>query len=298
MIPRLPGWSWEARADSIVLGAPGCAVRYVPLLRPLERLGDLLLRHTAASYAGTEIVGAPAELVTHEGEYAALVELDARLNGEPVRRALGFVFLDDGYAYVGGLAPRAHGERLTQAVRELVLGSVHQRGVRRRRFRHQPPRDWQGLLLGELTAHYFPPQHPKVPSRLTVYPAIPVDANVVPLVDLQRMFGEDLVVTQAGPPSGFAVTAEEAPVPVVTPSGLSGTRWRVSGHWPGQAALERDIVLLRDDRFAYACELVAAVADFADGQARLDELVRTIEPIPRPGRAHENAGRQFSYLAE
>lgn len=298
MIPRLPGWSWEARADSIVLAMPGCAVRYVPLLRPLERLGDLLRRHTPAAYAGTELVGAPAQLVTHEGEYAALVELDATVDGVAVRRALGFVFLDDGYAYVGGLAPRAQGEAMTQAVRELVLGSVHQRGVRRRRFRHQPPRDWQGLLLGELVAHYFPPQHPRVASRLTVYPAIPVDANVVPLVDLQRMFGEDLVAAQAGPPSGFAVTVEDAPAPIATPSGLSGTRWRVRGHWPGQAELERDIVLLRDDRYAYCVELYAPPPHFADGEARLDEIVATIEPIPRPGRAHENARRQFSYLAE
>ncbi len=302
MIPRLEGWAWEARADSITLAASAPAVgsiRYRERLRPLERLGDLLRHHAPVTerVSALQVLGEPSKLVTCEGEYGAFVELDAVVDGQEQRWALAFVFIDDAYACLEGSAPRGHGTYLANTVRRLALQDRHQLGVRRRRYLFRPP-PWQALMIGNATAHYLPYEYPTDPSRIIVYPAIPFPASFVPTIDLQRTLGEDIAVTKAGPPSGFVVIDRVPSVSLSVPSGLPGTRWRFSGHWRDGLPLLRDIVLLRDSRYAYSLELVTDAVHAAVACSHFEAVFASIEPIPVSDDARSNVRDMLSYWSE
>jgi len=282
MIRRLPGWFSERRPDRLLLSIArpdfAAKLRYFERRRPLERLGDLIQRHTAP--VAMERVAPPEPFVTHEGEYGVVVHLFGPRDGARFACALGFVFGDDFYSCIEGITAPDHAQQLHAAVREAIATEELGLGIRRRRYVFRPP-PWQALTLGDSIAHYFPDVHPLIDTRLSVFPAMPVANGTQPIVDLQQMLGEHILVTTPGPPSGFEVIVQEPPQRFTAGSGLSGTWWQLKGTWLGREAVARDIILLRDDVYAYAVELSTRDENRSAVVAELLRVANSIQPLPR-----------------
>jgi len=108
MIPRPAGWSWEARGE-LVLAAPADGksvgyVTYVERRRPLARVSAVVAELERDFRFRMTRVGVPERLVTAEGEYGAVVTVDGLLLEAPVQHTLGFVFMDDSFSVIDGLA--------------------------------------------------------------------------------------------------------------------------------------------------------------------------------------------------
>ena len=110
---------------------------------------------------------------------------------------------------------------------------------------------------------------------------MPLTSDRQPTIDLQRLLGEHILVREPGVPSGFVVEQRETSVPFVTASGLAGTRWRYHGTWVGRASVIRDIILLRDDTYAYAVELSVDPHHTSAVSEQFEQFARTIRPLPR-----------------
>ena len=130
-----------------------------------------------------------------------------------------------------------------------------------------------------------------------MFPALPFSAGSQPKLDLQRTVGEHILVRTPGPSSGFELLQQHPSAAVNLSSGLSGTRWQFTGRWGGPAVIARDIVVLRDDRYAYAIELASAPGHLVEARQHFERLVSSVEPIPR-GAPPPTTPTAFSHWAE
>lgn len=216
--------------------------------------------------------GRPARRVTDEGEYAALVEQEGTADGRPALRILGYVLGDDFYARLSATVFAVEqGPRFRQVVEALLLADVHQLGVRRRRFLYRAPAGWDGRNLDTFHAAWFPPDHPRDASRLTVFPAMPLPGGTT-LAGIEALAREptrDFVAeTQIGPrrQKRGAVTT---------------SRYEVTGQSDGHPTV-RDVALLQDERWVYPLVIDSPPALAGRNRALLDETLATVELLPRP----------------
>ncbi len=208
---------------------------------------------------------------------------------------LGFVFGDDFYAYLEARSKPDHAAEMTRTVRRLIVADRQQLGIRRRRYLFQPPA-WPGISLGRAITHYLAPRYPSNPTRITVFPAVPLAGDVAPAIDLQRALGEDLLVTEAGPSSGLSIR-NRAAREISVASGLAGTRWDIKGTWGVFADVEREIVLLRDAHYGYVLELVTDRRHGEAARPTFERVVDSVRPIPLPS-SRAASGEAFSHWAE
>lgn len=194
-------------------------------------------------------------MVTDEGEYAALVELDQG-------RSLGLVFGDDFYSLLVGLPNSDCEQDLRSTMIDLVRTDQHLLGHRRRRFIFIPPKDWIGFLDQPFHAHFHPADlgdH----SRLSVPPAIPF---------LYGMDETRVVESILGPGRHNLVCRD------YSTARLNGHLWAVTG------ALAIDIVTLADTRYIYCAALRGTVSHRDRNLRLLSILADTIEPLPVPAK--------------
>lgn len=280
MIPALPGWLRRQRPDGVALypsdntqaGGIGYRERVRPLLPVRALVQELLEKHPQFK---PQTVGPLEPLITAEGEYAAMVTVAGELGGQPAQRDLGYVFGDDFYAHISGVAvSREHFSRFTQAVRSLTLGDVHMLGIRRRRFLFQPPPGWQGLGRGFKT-DFYPRGFPRDAGCITVWPASPLRGQTP-----QTLF-EDLLSDDCK--HGFALEQSAGPDAISGVGGLHGFAWGLTGTFRGQPRVCRDIAIFADDRFIYPLRLETLDEELWAGHRPIFvELLRTVQPIPRP----------------
>jgi hypothetical protein len=247
-----PGWTTERLNEGGMLlcppeGAERALVRYVERRRPIGRAIDLALAGpTPTGFVAGE-TSAPKRLVTAEGEHAAFVTRTGTLAGRGYVLVYGYVFLDDYFSSLEGIAV----PELVATCEELVLGDVHLLGrVRRRRFNYQPPHHW--IASADIfETRWLPPDAPENPASIWVNPALPLVPGMV------RGILDKLDV------------AEQTPERFTTKHGLPGERYT-----RGDTLL----FFLIDQDFLYSVR-----ADHApyDGQ----DLVDSIEPVPRAQRA-------------
>lgn len=281
MIARVPGWSWEVRGGGVTMvppEGPGCgAVRYRERIHPLRSV-EAILRDKLADRRQIVTVGPIEPLVTTEGEYAAVVDVLGMQGSARVQRTLGFVFGDDWYSEIGGIALRADQfERFATFVRRLVRDVRLSLGVRRRRFVYQPPEGWHGYVRLPTYATWFPPEHPADPTSITVYPALPSSSGGAD--------GERLDLLCIGPPAPADVVGEITPVTTTNTTRLSGSAWEFEVRDERGRQLARRVVMLRDERYLYTCYLDAARADLVTRRLVLDRLLESIEPLPVANRS-------------
>lgn len=294
MIRRPDGWVYERRPDRVLLTVSRpdfvARVRYLEKLQPLERIGDLLQRHCEPFPTPASV----KRIVTIEGEYGAVIDVEYTPEQREVR-SFAFIFGDESYSMIEGISSPEHIEQLRAAVHDLALSAELRLGLRQRRYLFQPP-PLNGLVIGDAIAHYFPEEYPCVDARITVFPAVPLASDRQPMIDLQRLVGEHILVNEPGTSSGFVVQERESPVPFHAISGLAGTRWRYRGFWHRRACFIRDLILLRDDLYAYAVELSVAPEHHSIVVGRFEDLVHSIQPIPR--RTVRGNDAAFTHWAE
>ncbi len=276
MIGHPRGWTRLALADGTLLVPPGGleagAVRYRERVRPLRRLGELIETVAARGLTSARLV-ATEELLTLEGEHAAVARVGGLLHGVPAQRDLGVVFGDDHLALLDGTCHlEEHFAAFSQAVRDLVLTDSHALGVRRRRYRYRPPADWQPVVRGFIT-DWIPPFYPRDAATLTVYAANPLPPSWTG--GLERLLAgaaaHELEVTDT---RGFTAIESRA--------GLTGTAIEVVGRHRGERAL-RSVASLWDDRYLYSMELVSRSPPRWDEHlAALAGVVASVVPAPRP----------------
>ena len=274
MIDPVAGWSFSVGHDHIAMLAPDDAtglLRYEERRRPLQALADVIAGLPWPCGARVVSVSAPEPRVTGEGEYAAVAEVVAELDGRPLHRTVGAVFLDDSYALVvGQTQDPARVARTAALVRQLVDGDRHHLGTRRRRFVYRPPAGWSGFVRGELHATWISPEDPAI---LAVHPAIPA----VPGRDEALAYRDRLL---ADPRLALAGAPDDAPpISLLARGGLSGRWWRV----PLAGDMVCDLGFLEDGRMVYPIVLTAPAAASHRAEAILRGVLDSVEALPRPG---------------
>ncbi len=280
MIPRPAGWSWEARGAALVTAPPeGKAagfIMYVERRRPLVRISAVVAELEADRRFRITRAGKPERAANGEGEHAGIVIVDGLLLEAPVRHVIGFVFMDDWFSVIDGLALRADQfDRFENQVRNLILNDYHMAGeLRRRRFYYAPPRGWQGIAKF-LHTFWFAPDYPANGSRITVIPAMPVPPGSKDYIDA-------IAANQMPDSEGFSLDSMSEARPLQTGNKLSGSTWEGMGRL-GRGIGYRDIHVLADDRFAYPVILESPRERHDQNLVILRALVDSIEPIRRAG---------------
>jgi hypothetical protein len=289
MIDPIPGWSWELGGEGITLippeGPSVGAIRYVERVRPLRRIIDLVRPADLPAGVLFQVVSPPQRVLTREGEYGALVTVEGEVGGKPVRRTVGCVYGDDFYSkMVGVVFAPDHFERFATTVRRLVETDAHVLGVRRRRCLYRPPKGWHGLNRGSLFhAQWYPPEFPKDPSEMVVYPAWPTPPEgaadaVNRMVALQMRQG-----------SGLTLEEVQGPAEAKAESGLTGVHWKLVVRRGPESRFARDLYVLEDGRFIYPLHVDSLAEQQARNRALLEEVMRSLQPIPMPGSAPPDA---------
>ena len=278
MIPLLQGWSIVTRGIGLTLTPPegvACgAIGYDERRRPLRPIASLLAE--ASTYGPRFVVTkqrGPERLTTHEGEYAALVVQDGVLDegARLVQRSIGYVFGDDFYARIVGLALRTEQfVRFEAQVRQLILQDRHHLGLRRRRFLFTPPVGYFGIERSPLHAYYYGPGYPRDPAVMVVYPALP-----------RSMWQADDLPQHLRPIQGLSVQAASGPFQRSTAT-LTGDTWTLHGLNDERRAMTRTLVVLEDDRYVYPLSLDVADANERDHVARFWALVDSVQRLPGP----------------
>lgn len=276
MIPLGTGWHVVARGSALCLTPPegaGCgAIRYDERRRPLQPVATLLATMQAGEpgFVAMRQRG-PEPLTTHEGEYAALVVQEGFLRGSatPVQRSIGYVFGDDFYACIDGLALREDQfVRFEDEVRRLVQNDRHFLGLRRRRFRFQPPTGYFGVERTALHAYYYAPGFPRDPTVIVVYPATP-----------RVLWHGDDLTQHLRPLQGLCVHDVSGPFLRQTAT-LSGDTWTLHGTDDDGRAMTRTIVVLHDDRYVYPLSLDTPSTPAAEPLARFAAVVESVQRLP------------------
>lgn len=276
MIEAIPGWHCEQRASGYVLippeGEDAGGIRYQERVRPLRRMRDIVAELPVPGGYRVTAMSPIEPLVTVEGEYGALVVVDGELDGTPLQRTIGAVFGDDYYSLTVGVARRADQFALLRdEVRRLVCHDVHMLGLRRRRYVHAPPAGWQGVFAGLMHVQWLPLDHPRDPSTLAVFPALPAGDGEIDAGGLLSM-----ILGRFGTHAEVAVGDAQV---LSTPAGLSGYWWSVAAR--GGDEVLHDLVVLEDGRYAYPVSLASPPVHRARNVETLRALVDSIQPIPR-----------------
>jgi hypothetical protein len=218
-------------------------------------------------------IGEAEPLVTHEGEYAALVTVAGRIEGRLAQRDVGVLLADDYYACTDCITiDPARFADMTEVVRALVVDDTHALGLRRRRFRYRAPAGWHGDNDAAGATTWLPRTFPVDPAAITVWPALPHGG--CPAGALESL------VTQAGSSPWFRVEQVSSPRPLAA-GHLDGSVWDLVGAGAGSRPARRTIALLQDDRYVYPARLDQTGERGAD--AHRDEflaMVATTEMIP------------------
>ena len=230
-------------------------------------------------------VSEPETFVTAEGEYGSIVIAAVGHENKVVHRAVAVVFGDDFYSLIVGQTAHAElADPFTRQVVDLARRDTHMLGVRRRRFRFDPPPGWDGFVAGLFHAHYHPPDFPTDPSSMIVHPALPLE-----MVARNRRDMPGMIVGDA--------RQDDTEVPLQTRMGLTGHWYRLKQSASPLECVE--VVLLEDQRYLYPLILRTTAAKRHEHAKRLQALVQSVEPIPLPAswfRPTVSSGRVPQWL--
>jgi len=261
-LAALAGWNRRWLADGIVLAPPkrdGERLSVRGNLRPLRRF---------ASLVGDAGYGELERFTTVEGEYAGIVVVT-----EPaVTRVVAMVVGDDSYALVEGRTPDpTRAEWFRDLVRTVARFYPFGLGrLRRRRFVYRPPEGWSGVQRHGSVV-WIHPDYPRVPAKITVFDARPVEGFAPGAVDRLLFVDENPFATR---------DAQLPQTPAEARAGFAGTVVRETGRAADGTPMAVEKTLLRDERYLYVAQLEMRIADRDECAPAFAELVRSIEPLP------------------
>jgi len=295
VIARIPGWSWEPHGGGVTLlpSTGGAALRYRERLRPLLSVAAIL-RAKGEDPSFRMVSHAPLErFLTHEGEYGALVDIRGEQTAPdgsslgPVHRTIGWVFADDWYSEVAGIAFRPDlFDPIAGMVRTVLRDEKLLLGTRRRRFVYTAPSGWYGYSRLPQYTTWFPPEFPRDSTSITVYPAVPAPIGVDDL--------DGFALLPIGPPASADVIGELLERTPVQLGPLTGNLWELEIRDEKQRPMVRRAAILRDERYLYTVYMDAPFELIVAGRPIFDELLATIEPLP--GAALRSAGISEEWL--
>ncbi len=299
MIQTPPGWLRQVRADQVQLRPP--RERRVGEFRYRERYGPLRsARQVVAAKLSmptpgieTLAVGDPEKLVTVEGEYAALVKLEAAVRSRPALRIMGIVFADTFTTLLDGISANPdYFDEFETIARDLVRRTVLLLGVRRRLFLYQPPPGWQALPQ-VLVTNWYPPDFPANHARLIVFPAAPRLEAPAGILD---------ALVAADRKRGIPIASVTGPRHVESRHGLTGLSWHVETHPPEHGRLTRLLAVFEDRRYIYPLRLDVADSTHPGpveaGIATFEAVCDSVEPLPDPAQAIATSRREpFEFWA-
>jgi hypothetical protein len=294
MISPLPGWTFDAGADAILLRL--CArpdagiIRYVERRRPCLTFPEIVAEHVQDPAARVTRMERREDLVTNEGEYGALVRMDGAVRGRRAQHILACIFVDDFYAeLLAVVVDGAERERFETAVRTLARGDCHMMTHRRRRYLHTPPAGWRPTARGSaLNAVYLPPDPQTDPSALVVAAAVPVSPWDASPVDA-------ILSTHVSGAGGVTVLGRRGQRLARTRPGLWGRVWELDIDNPRFVA-RRFVAILQDDRHTYSLHLDSALARVDSNRDCFHQVVGSVTPLPCPGRPAARAATAQPFL--
>jgi len=288
-------------ARSLVLYPPPPGGRDLGEVHYLERAGDLrpvetIIKEAVAGLPGLEVlsIATPEQQLTAEGEYATFVSISGRLGHFPLKLYLGIVFADDFVSLLRVLAWDS--AALETVARELLYRCRLGLGVRRRRFRFEPPPGWSTKSDAQVVT-FYPPDFPENLTSVTVFPANPLEATPQSVFEtwLEKEWQQ-----------GFIVAESLGPWPVASRYGVHGCHFRITGRYASDdnsddgnddsaevdaAAWQRDLVILQQAPYLYMLRLDTARRERLDEHLALfRQIVSSVQPVPSPvaGEAMEH----------
>lgn len=149
----------------------------------LEGMVSLCLDRLRGEGTTDLVVHSPAPITTREGEYGAVVTITGVRSGLRVEHTLGVIDGDDFHTLVHARSSSAAHQAAVRAVaRQIAIDLPLGLGaLRYRRFRYDPPDDWEGREHGLLTKWTPHRESAEAPSEATivVLPARPLYQSVV-----------------------------------------------------------------------------------------------------------------------
>jgi hypothetical protein len=269
-------WSRHPLADGFMLVPAGgltagpIRVRQKVPLTPLRRIVDRALAESGRAIRTASKIGALERLVTIEGEHAGLVTVETELaGGARLERTIALIAGDDHGAVIDAATSRPDAfARYREVVRGLASSYYLGLGeLRRRRYGYTAPPGWTGVARPYVTSWYTP-AFPRDAAFISVFEARARAAGRAEIDD-RSLSIENRKITSVSQSR------------LRLPNGLTGSLLRGGGS--GDAG---PIVVLRahleDERFIYLTELHAGEAILDSVILRYQELVYSIEPVPRP----------------
>ncbi len=290
MIPTPFGWWRLVRGDIVHLRPPRerpvGEIRYREHSGPLKTARQITAERLAIPLPTFEAtkVWEPERVTTVEGEHGAIVRIDGRLGGAPMRRVLGMVFGDHFTAMSDGLSiVEAHFDELEATARDLTQRTMLVLGVRRRRFLYRRPPGWQAVANLFVTK-YLAPTFPRDRAMITVYPASPRGETPHQMVKsiLEEHEGRGLSTVLIG-------DAEQTALP----NGMTGWRWQIS---TGPSIVH--VAIFEDAKYVYPIRLDDVAGALPENLAAFEALCATIESLaPREHVAVSTVGAREPAIA-
>lgn len=263
------GWTTDASTGVVRFVAPGGInaglIEYSERQRPVRLLSSLITQGPIITGFLGHKVGPIQRVITKEGEYGAIVEIDGEFQGLAARGVLACVFGDDFYNRIAGVASH-ESDRIGYIVLDIARSDAQFFGRRRRRrFVYAPPAGWQALHVN-LETTWFPSDYPGHAASITVQPAMPNEFGVRAALCAALM--EDVTLGSSGdvrlaPENRF---------------GLRGELWR--REYPREQGLPwlLEVIILCDDSFCYPFRYLG-LSDERDRDLFFN-VIGSAEPIP------------------
>src|SRR5690606_1818780 len=290
----LAGWTQHHGVHLLTLYPPGGGgrIRVYERLRPLLRASQVVARvlEDDPAYRIARL-GRAVPLVTSEGELGAWVSLDGTREGVRVRREIAMIFADELVVAFDILCiDQTKWDTLDVAARELVVSHQLGLGIRRRRFIYTPPPGWTPLARG-LVGYFYPPEFPRDPSLLVVYPANPA-----------QEIAWDPTPAQLIDELGEGLTTRERVVeqPLSSISGMIARHITIVGTArSSQQRVVRHVIAQHAAPYLYVARLDSPESDDGSVPDVLAAVARSIVPLPgAEPRLIPRSSTAYDYLVD
>ncbi len=266
-------------------------LRYREWFGPLRTARQITAERLAIPLPTFELgsVSAPDRLTTVEGEHAALIKIEGRFAQRPARRVIGIAFGDYTTALLDGMSiVPEHFAEFEATMRDLTRRTTLVLGTRRRRFVYQRPYGWHAIA-NVLITHYLPLDYPLNNSRITVYPALPLEFKGLHLFDV-------VLAEERG--RGAAIIERAPAAAITTTTGLEGGRMRIVSQVPDGVPVANVLVVFEDKRYTYPLRLQVTADDAEQpSDEAFTRLWQSVEAIGAPVGVEEEVAQNFDFWA-